>query len=236
MHKSGKQWGKAVAICLPLICALLAKSASAAAHDFPRMKRILVLGDSLSQGYLLKPSEAWPMLLIDKLRGAGLDYEVVNVSQTGGTTSGGLARLSPHLKRRIDIFVLELGINDAFRVTSVDQIERNLQEMIDRVRAGSPRVRVIIAGMQLPDYSADDYIHDFGQIYIGLATKNHAALVPYLLKGVGGNPALNLADRIHPDAAGHKILADNVWAILEPIAREVSQQRTGAGGAAKVNR
>jgi acyl-CoA thioesterase-1 len=226
MHKSGKQWGKAAAICLALICVLSAKSASAAAHDSPRMKRILVLGDSLSQGYLLKPSEAWPMLLIDKLRGAGLDYEVVNVSQTGGTTSGGLARLSPHLKRPIDIFVLELGINDAFRVVSVEQIGRNLQEMIDRVRAASPNVRIVIAGMQLPDYAADDYIHDFGQMYVDLATKNHAALVPYLLQGVGGNPVLNLPDRIHPNSAGHKILVENVWAVLEPIAREASAQRT----------
>lgn len=229
MHKSGKQWGKAVAICGGLIGALAVQSAPAAAHDSPRMKRILVLGDSLSQGYLLKPSEAWPMLLIDKLRSAGLDYQVVNVSQTGGTTSGGMSRLSPQLKRPIDIFVLELGINDAFRVVSVDQIERNLQEIIDRVRAASPRVRVIIAGMQLPDYSADDYIHGFGQMYVDLATKNHAALVPYLLQGVGGNPALNLPDRIHPNAAGHKILAQNVWAVLGPVARDVSvSPRTAA--------
>jgi acyl-CoA thioesterase-1 len=228
MHKAGKQWGKAVAIYLALIGVFSAQSASAAAHESPRMKRIVVLGDSLSQGFLLKPSEAWPMRIVDKLRDAGLDYQVVNVSQAGGTSSGGLARLSPQLKKPIDIFVLELGINDAFRVEPVDQIERNLQEIIDRVRAANPSVRVIIAGMQLPDYSEDDYVHDFGQMYVDLATKNQAALVPYLLQRVGGDPALNLPDRIHPNAAGHKILAENVWAILEPIAREVSALKAAA--------
>ncbi|HEY4283842.1 MAG TPA: GDSL-type esterase/lipase family protein, partial [Chthoniobacterales bacterium] len=115
------------------------------------MKRIVVLGDSLSQGYLLKSSEAWPMLIVDKLRSAGLNFEVTNVSQSGGTTDGGLPRLLPQLKRKIDIFILELGINDAFHGAPVDQIEHNLQEIIDRVRTKNSDVQVIIAGMELPD-------------------------------------------------------------------------------------
>src|SRR3954467_7850157 len=104
MHKSGKQWGTAVAICVALSGMLATQSVMAAVHDSPRMKRILVLGDSLSEGYLLKSSDAWPILLADKLRTAGLDFEITNASQSGGTTAGGLARLGPHLKRRIDIF------------------------------------------------------------------------------------------------------------------------------------
>ena len=92
------------------------------------MKRILVLGDSLSEGFSLKATEAWPVLIVEKLRSAGLtNFEVTNASQSGGTTEGGLARLPPHLKRRVDIFVLELGINDAFRGLPVPQIEQNLQ-------------------------------------------------------------------------------------------------------------
>jgi acyl-CoA thioesterase-1 len=171
------------------------------------------------------------MLLVNKLRAADLDFQVTNASQSGGTTAGGLARLPAHLKQPVDIFILELGINDAFRGVPVDQIERNLQEMIDMVRAKNPGVQVIIAGMQLPDYGNDRYICDFGQMFSDLATKNGATLVPYLLQGVGGNPALNLADRLHPNAAGHKILAQNVWSALEPVAREVSGQR-----AARVSR
>jgi acyl-CoA thioesterase-1 len=163
------------------------------------------------------------------LRDAGLDFEIVNASQSGGTTSGGLARLPPHLKRRVDIFILELGINDAFQGVPVDQIQRNLQNIIDRVRSANPNVQIIITGMQLPDYTADDYVGAFGSMYAELAAKNRAALVPYLLEGVGGNPVLNLADRIHPNAAGHKILAENVWSVLEPIARQVAEKPVRVG-------
>src|SRR4051812_26275711 len=228
MHNLGKQWRSAVALalCLVLVASAPAQSARRSGRDSARMKRILVLGDSLSEGFLLKQSEAWPMLLVDKLRAAGLDFEVTNASQSGGTTAGGLARLGPHLKKRPDIFIVELGVNDAFRGVAVEEIERNLQEIIDRVRAVNPQVRIIVAGMQLPDYSADDYVSAFGQMYVDLATKNHATLVPYLLQGVGGDPLLNLPDRIHPNAAGHKILARNVWEVLEPVAREVSGQRS----------
>ena len=195
------------------------------------MKRILVLGDSLSAGFGLKSSQAWPALVTEKLREAGLtNFEVTNASQSGGTTEGGLHRLPPHLKRnsdsrrehKIDIFILELGINDAFGGVSIAQIRNNLQAIIDLVKARNPNVRIIIAGMQLPNYTADDYVFAFGQLYADLAAKNNAALIPYFLQGVGGDPTLNQPDRIHPNAAGQKILAENVWRVLEPIAREVA--------------
>ena len=224
MHKSGKQWRTLVATGLALCAFANTQSAAPAKRDSSRMKRILVLGDSLSAGFLLKPTQAWPTLLANKLRDADLSFEIINASQSGGTTTGGLARLPPHLKQPVDIFILELGINDALREVPVEQIQHNLQEIIDRVRAVNPRVQIVIAGMQLPDYGNDGYIRDFDQMFIDLAAKNHAALVHYLLQGVSGNPALNLYDRIHPNAAGHKILAENVWAVLEPIAREVAEQ------------
>jgi acyl-CoA thioesterase-1 len=193
------------------------------------MKKIFVLGDSLSEGFQLKPSEAYPLLLADKLRGAGLNFQVTNASAAGGTTEGGLERLPAHLKRKIDIFILELGINDAFRGVPVDQIRANLQAIIDQVKARNPSVRVVIAGMQLPNYGADDYVSAFGKMFGELATQNGAALIPYLLEGVAGNPSLNLPDGIHPNAAGQKILAENVWRVLEPVARE-----TAAGPSSRV--
>ena len=193
------------------------------------MKRILVLGDSLSGGFGLKPSEAYPALLANKLRAAGLNFQVTSANQTGGTTDGGLERIPGHLKRKINIFILELGINDAFRGVPVDQIQNNLQQIIDKVKARNPDVRVVIAGMQLPNYADDDYVSAFGKIFTELAAKNRAMLVPYLLDGVAGDPSLNLPDGIHPNAAGQKVLADNVWRVLEPVARE-----TAAGSASHV--
>ena len=208
--------------CLGIELLAGVQPANAAPSETSSMKRILVLGDSLSDGFGLKRSEAYPALLVEKLRAAGLNYEVINASQSGGTTAGGLRRLPPHLKHKIDIFILELGINDAFMGAPIDQIWNDLQEIIDQVKAHNPDARIVIVGMRLPNYSTDDYMHAFGQIYVDLAAKNRAALVPYLLEGVGGDPSLNLPDRIHPNAYGQKILAENVWRILQPIAREVA--------------
>jgi len=193
--------------------------------DAESPKSILVFGDSLSDGFMLKRSEAYPALLAKKLRAAGLNFQVINASASGSTTDGGLERLPPHLKHKIDILILQLGINDAFRGLSVDQITNNLQHIIDKVKARNPNVRVIIAGMQLPGYTADDYVSAFGNMFADLAAKNGAACVPYLLEGVSGNPSLNLPDGIHPNAAGQKILAENVWRVLEPVAREVATRQ-----------
>ena len=204
---------------LSILCAHAASSSTPTSSG---MKTILVLGDSLSDGFQLKRSEAYPALIANKLRDAGLNLQVTNASATGGTTEGGLERLPAHLKRKIDIFVLELGINDAFRGVPVEQIQNNLQQIIDRVKARNPEVRVVIAGMQLPNYGADEYVSAFGKMFGELATKNGAALVPYLLDGVAGDPSLNLPDGIHPNASGQKILAENVWRVLEPIARETA--------------
>src|SRR6266513_1351327 len=145
--------------------------AGAARADRSAMKTILVLGDSLSDGLNLRRSEAYPALLVDKLRAAGLNYEVINASASGGTTEGGLRRLPPHLKRKIDIFILELGVNDAFRGTTVDDIRNNLQAIIGQVKVRNPQVRIVIAGMQLPNSSADDYVFAFGKMFSELAEK-----------------------------------------------------------------
>jgi acyl-CoA thioesterase-1 len=217
-----------ILVCLA-VSTLFAQFASTSQRNGGEMKKILVLGDSLSGGFGLKSSEAYPALLANKLRAARLNFQVTNASQTGGTTDGGLERLPGHLKRKIDIFILELGINDAFRGVPVDQIQSNLQQIIDKVKARNPNVRVVIAGMQQPDYATDDYVAAFGKMFADLASKNGAVLVPYLLEGVAGDPSLNLPDGIHPNAAGQKVLAENVWRVLEPIARE-----TAAGAASHV--
>src|SRR2546426_8313144 len=125
-----------LAVTLSMVLAQVASTAE--------MKTILVFGDSLSDGLMLKRSEAYPALLAKKLHAAGLNFQVTNASAAGGTTEGGLERLPTHLKRKIDIFILELGINDAFRGVSVDQIQNNLQQIIDKVKTRNPRMRVVI--------------------------------------------------------------------------------------------
>ena len=193
--------------------------------DLSHMKTILVFGDSLSAGLGINPRAAWPMLLLDKLRPISSHFRVTNASASGTTTEDGLDRLSRHLDRPIDIFVLELGINDAWHGVPVEQIRANLQSIIDQVKARNPSVTLVIVGMQFPLASSDvDYMTMFGKMFGELAEKNHAALVPSLLDGVAGNPELNLPDRVHPNAAGHKILLENVWRVLEPIAREGSHK------------
>ncbi|HET9418088.1 MAG TPA: arylesterase [Chthoniobacterales bacterium] len=218
----------ALAVALSILCTPTIRGAR---DDSSPMKTIFVFGDSLSDGFHLKRSQAYPTLLLGKLRDVGLEYEIVSASQSGGTTTSGLARLPPHLKRKIDIFILELGINDAFLGVPVDTIEANLQSIIDQVKARNPQVRIVICGMQVRNFSADAYVAAFGKMYSELAEKNRAALVPYLLDGVGGDPNLNLPDGIHPNSAGQKILAENVWRVLEPIAREVAAASSQAATA-----
>jgi acyl-CoA thioesterase-1 len=110
----------------------------------------------------------------------------------------------------------------------VNQIRSNLQSIVDKTKQRWPECAIVIAGMQLPIETQDGYVRAFGEMYQELAERNNAALVPYLLQGVGGDPALNLPDRIHPNAAGQKILADNVWRALEPVARRVANDTRAA--------
>ena len=197
------------------------QSAPAAKRDASKVITIVALGDSLTAGYGLSRKQAYPALIGEKMREAGYEFEVVNAGWSGDTTAGGLRRLPEILRARkkIDIFILELGINDAFRGVTIDQMRANLQAIIDQVRARNPGVAIIIAGMQLPLNSSDDYVSAFGGMFRALAEKNRAALIPYLLEGVGGNPEMNQLDRVHPNAAGQRVLAENVWQVLEPMLR-----------------
>ena len=200
------------------------QTAGAARRDAPNVITIVALGDSLTAGYGLSRKQAYPALIAEKMRAAGYEFEVVNAGSSGDTTAGGLQRLPEILRahKKIDIFIIELGINDAFRGTPIDQIRANLQAIIDQVRARQPGVFIVIAGMQLPEFSSDDYVGAFGGIFAALAEKNRATLIPYLLEGAGGNPALNQWDGLHPNAAGQRVLAENVWRVLQPLLRKTA--------------
>ena len=187
------------------------------AMDQAGPKTIVVLGDSIAAGYGVEPSEAYPALLQEKIKAAGLNYTVVNAGVSGDTSADGLNRINWLLRRRVDVLVLELGGNDGLRGLPVSMIATNLQMTIDRVKQKDPQARIIIAGMRMPANLGEAYTTAYRDIFPTLARNNHAALVPFLLEGVGGKAELNQPDHIHPTAAGHKIVAENVWKVLKPV-------------------
>ncbi len=181
-------------------------------------KTILFYGDSLTAGYgLSSTDEAFPALIEKKLKQQGKPSKVINAGLSGETSAGGLSRLEWVLRQPIDVFVLELGANDGLRGLPLEQTQKNLQSIIDKVKAKYPKAKIVIAGMMVPPNLGPDYTSKFKKIFPELAKKNNATLIPFLLQDVGGNDKLNQTDGIHPNAEGHKVVANNVYKILLPL-------------------
>jgi acyl-CoA thioesterase I len=183
-------------------------------------KTIVFLGDSLTAGLGLSPSEAFPALIAEKIRAAGLPFQVENAGLSGDTSAGALRRTDWMLQRPIDVLVIALGGNDGLRGLPVKSLKANLQAIIDKAKTKNPAVKIVIAGMQIPPNMGAAYAEEFAKVYADLARENSAALIPFLLEGVGGNRDLNQPDLIHPTAAGDRVIADLVWRTLEPILRK----------------
>lgn len=180
-------------------------------------KNIVFFGNSITAGYGLQLSQAFPALIQHKIDSAGLSYKVINAGISGETSSDGVARIDWILRQPVDVFVLELGGNDGLRGIPVEQTRKNLQLIIDKVKAAYPSATIVLAGMQIPPNMGKKYSDEFRQMYPDLTQKNNIELIPFLLKGVGGEATLNLEDGIHPTAEGHRILAENVWSILGDV-------------------
>ncbi len=184
-----------------------------------KSKVIIFFGDSLTAGYQLDPQEAFPALIQEKIDSLEWGYTVINAGLSGETTSGGLNRINWILNQKTDVFILELGANDGLRGIPLSETKENLQAMIDTVQSRNKETTIILTGMQIPPNLGQDYTAEFRSIFSDLAKENQLPLIPFLLEGVAGNPDLNLADGIHPNIEGHRIVADNVWNTLEPIIR-----------------
>lgn len=178
---------------------------------------ILFYGNSLTAGYGVEPAQAFPALVGQKIDSAGLSYQVVNAGLSGETTAGGKSRISWVMRQPVAVFVLELGGNDGLRGIPLKSTRDNLQAIMDTVRLKSPQATIVLAGMQIPPNMGTDYTKEFKGLFKELADKNKAVLIPFLLEGVGGVPKLNQPDGIHPTPEGHKIVAKNVWKVLEPV-------------------
>ncbi|RAK63184.1 arylesterase [Hymenobacter edaphi] len=193
------------------------------------MRNLVFFGDSLTAGHGLPAPQAFPALIQQKIDGLGLAWQCVNAGVSGETTAGGLQRLPSVLsRRRPDVFVLELGANDGLRGIPVRETTQNLQRIIDEVRRQYPECRIVLVGMEFPfdlgpfgQHQLARYAQEFKAQFRALAEKNGLDFVPFLLQGVLGRPELNLPDRAHPNAAGYRLVAENVWAVLEAVLRTV---------------
>lgn len=189
-----------------------------AAHANER-RTVVFLGDSLTAGYGLdNPSaQAYPALIQDKIDAAGLDWRAVNAGLSGDTTAGGLRRINWLLRQKIDILVLALGGNDGLRGVAPNATKANLKGIIEAARAKYPEIIIVLAGMQMPANMGAAYQQSFQQVFPEIAHETHCALIPFLLEGMGGDPALNQADLIHPTDEGQRVIAETVWQYLAPL-------------------
>ena len=181
----------------PAVAAPASDSITATAEARPR---IVILGDSLTAGLGLAPEQAYPTLLQRRLDAEGLKYQVVNAGVSGDTSAGGLSRLDWALEGDVRVLVVALGGNDGLRGLPVEELKRNLSDIIERAQAR--RVHVVLAGMEAPPNFGQAYIVSFHEIYPDLAKQFKIPLVPFLLQGVAGIDSLNQRDGIHPTAAG----------------------------------
>jgi acyl-CoA thioesterase I len=197
--------------------ALLFISAALLFHASAAPKVIMFFGDSLTAGYGLSTKEAFPAIIEKKLHKNGKAAKVVNAGLSGETTAGGLSRIDWVLRQPIDVFVLELGANDGLRGLPVEQTQKNLEAIIQKVKKKYPNAKIVIAGMMVPPNLGNEYTIKFGKIFPAIAEKHHATLIPFLLEDVAGDEKLNQSDGIHPNVEGHKIVANNIYRFLEPL-------------------
>ena len=181
---------------------------------------VLFVGTSLTAGYGVGAEQAYPAVLQQMIDSAGLPYRVVNAGISGETSAGGLRRIDWSLQQPTDVLVVELGANDALRGLDPAAMRSNLDGILARARELHPAVAIVILGMEAPPNLGADYGMRFRSVFADLARQYDAALVPFLLDGVAADPALNLEDGIHPNAAGHRVLARTVWAVLGPVLTE----------------
>ena len=195
-------------------------SSTSAAAPTTSAPRIVILGDSLTAGLGLPVQQSYPALLQQRLNAEGLHYDVVNAGVSGDTSAGGLSRLDWSLQGNVKVLVVALGGNDALRGLPVEELKGNLGRIIERAQARG--IAVVLAGMEAPPNWGRDYDVAFHKVYPALAQQYHVPLVPFLLQDVAGTDALNQPDGIHPTAEGARIVADNVWRVLKPVAQRGS--------------
>jgi acyl-CoA thioesterase-1 len=192
-----------------------------------RTIRMVAFGDSLTAGYRLAPAQAFPVRLEAKLKERGHDVTVANAGVSGDTTAGGLARLDWAVPDDADAVIVELGANDALRGLDPAQARRNLDTILQRLKAKG--VVVLIAGMRAPRNYGAEYADAFDRIFPELAAQYDVVLYPFFLDGIALDAALNLDDGLHPNARGVDVIVERIVPKVEElIARAKNRQAKGA--------
>lgn len=193
--------------------------AAEAAETAPRT--VLFVGTSLTAGLGLPEEQSFPLVVERRIDDARLPFRVVNAGVSGETSAGALGRIDWLLRQPYDVVVLETGANDMLRGVDPETTERNIQAIIDRIRADDPDAPIVLTGMLALPNLGETYGREFEAIYPRLAERNDLAFVPFLLDGVGGERNLNQSDGVHPTAEGHRVVAETVWEVLEPVLAEL---------------
>ena len=197
-----------------LLGVMLALIFAKSAYSAPKI--VLVLGDSLSAEYGLARGTGWVALLEKRLAAEKIAATVINASISGDTSSGGAARLDALLaQHHPNIVIIELGGNDGLRGLPIEPTTQNFATMIKKSQQA--KAKVVLVGMQIPPNYGRTYTEQFSAMYPTLAKQTKSVLVPFLLEGVADQPTLFQADNIHPKAAAHPRMLDNVWPYLKPL-------------------
>jgi acyl-CoA thioesterase-1 len=175
--------------------------------------KLIVLGDSLTEGYGVAKDAAFPALIEKKLNESGQNWSVINAGVSGSTTASGVSRMKWVFKSKPQAVLLILGANDGLRGLKVPESEKNLAAAIEYAK--SQNVKVILGGLYMPPNYGKEYTASFKKMYEDLAKKYKLPFIPFVLDKVAGDPKYNLADGIHPNEAGHKLIADNIYAVLK---------------------
>ncbi len=192
---------------------------AAAGYDVKNEPEILFLGTSLTAGLGVTSTQAYPWLIQRRLDSQGLRWHTINGGLSGETSAGLVRRLDWLLAGNLRIAIIETGANDGLRGLDVDSTRANIETVIAQVRAFDSTTQIVLAGMEVPPNLGARYAARFRSLFSDLARREHVQLIPFLLAGVGGVDSLNQADGIHPNPAGHRIVAENVWRVIEPIIR-----------------
>ncbi len=187
---------------------------------------VLFFGTSLTAGYGLDPSQAFPVMVAAKAAAEGTPIAGINAGLSGETSAGALRRIDWALKNPVDVVVLETGGNDALRALDANALKANLTAIVGRIRKSQPRASILLAVMEAPPNFGAGYTASFREAYATVAKAEGLTLMPFLLDRVAGHPELNQEDGVHPNLAGERIVADNVWRALKPVVADIYKSRT----------